>query len=1086
MSYKAFISYSHAADGQLAPTLQSGLQRFAKPFYRLRAMRIFRDETSLHLTPKLWPTIQQALKESENFILMASPASAGSKWVQDEIDEWLSNQNGLTDKFFIVLTEGEIEWEDSTNDFDWGKTTALPESLRGKFHAEPLFLDFRWARTSEHLSLRNPQFLKAIGKLAAVLHNKPLDDIVGDDVRQHRVFKVVAGIAIVLLLALAIATSVTAYIANERRKEAVAAAENERLAREAEKKQRELAEIATNNEKDARNQAEVRRKEAEDERGKAEQRRQEAEEQKKEAKRQQGFAEENAAEAKRRLINLYEEQGRRESLNGDGQRAMMYLSEAYKEGSKRSSLRFLLAHVAREFNGQISSMIGHNAEVNAAHFSLDGRRLVTASSDRTAIVWDVVTGERISVLKPGQSIVRQAYISPDGRRVITVANHLVSDADISVIKLWNADTGAEIADLSSELGEFGFSADSSRFFAILVYEPAIYEAASGKELFKLKGHEQEIFHVAFERGNKRLLSASADKVALRDGNGKELSSFRPQGDVKSVFFSPDGPRIITEENRLLKLWNAESGAQIPAFNSEAANFKITVSADGARIATCRLLDFQIWSAGDGTRLSAPKIDGQSGFQEFNSDLSLFFTVNSEVFLTTLVSKGLNVWDTNSGKLLASFEVPGGLSGGAKLSADGKLIFYFGADNVGRVWDWRKLSVSGDLDLTLATDVVVSSANFSSDGERIITKYGKRGEASTTEFFDAADGKQLSVPPSVQAAKIMAVSPNGRLALYTQGANAQIRDIETGGIITTLDRQIKEITHAEFSPNGQLLATHNDETTVLEIWSAANGAHIASLTYDKEDDDELFLELVSFKFSPDSSRIVTAILESDEGAIMRADVWSSTTGKHLLAKGIVYMGTQYDALPIISLDNGRLITPNGTEKQAYGTPLVWNISSQTPKQMFQLKGHFGRISMIAFDNVGHRLLTASADGTAKVWNAQTGALLASLNGHKKEVASALFDSSGELIVTASADSTVKVWNADTGEELTSLADYSFHGVKFAAFSPNGNLRILTIAGDNIVSVLDARLENRNPQVLTEMARQLLPFRFYNGRPLPVAR
>lgn len=75
MPYQAFISYSHAADGKLAPAVQSGLQRIAKPFYRLRAMRVFRDETSLHLTPKLWPLIKQALSETEHFVLVASPAS---------------------------------------------------------------------------------------------------------------------------------------------------------------------------------------------------------------------------------------------------------------------------------------------------------------------------------------------------------------------------------------------------------------------------------------------------------------------------------------------------------------------------------------------------------------------------------------------------------------------------------------------------------------------------------------------------------------------------------------------------------------------------------------------------------------------------------------------------------------------------------------------------------------------------------------------------------------------------------------------------------------------------------------------------
>lgn len=1079
MSYKAFISYSHAADGQLAPSLQSGLQKFAKPFYRLRAMRIFRDETSLHLTPKLWPTIQHALKDSENFILMASPASAASKWVQAEIDEWLTRQNGLPDKLFIVLTEGGIEWDDSTNDFNYEKSTALPEKLRGKFQAEPLFLDFRWARKSEHLSLRNPQFLRAIGKLAAVLHNKPLDEIVGDDVRQHRVFKLVAGIAIVLLLALATATSITAFLANERRKEALAAAENESLARQAEREQRELAETATNNEKAAR-------KDAEDQRGKAEQKRLEAEEQKKEAKRQQGFAEENAAEARRRLISLYEEQGRRETLSGDPERAMMYLSEAYKEGSKSSPLRFLLAYVATAFDGQISAMIGHNAGVNAIGFSLDGRRLVTAGKDRTAIVWDVATGDVISTLKAEQSTVREVYINSDGRRVITVANHLVSDADVSVIKLWNADTGAEIADLSSERGAFGFSTDNSLFFRILNHEPAIYDAENGKELFKLKGHEQEISQVAFERGNKRLLTSSADKVVLRDSRGKELSWLPPRGVVQSVFFSPSGPRLITKENRALKLWDAETGAQITPFDvPDSSNVVITVSSDGARIATLLLLEFQIWSADNGAKLSAPKIDREfAHFRKFSSDLSLFFTSGSALNLTNLVPDGLLVWDTTSGKLLSSFSVLGESVSSLTLSADSKLIFMFGEDNVGRVWDWRKLSGPTHFDLDLS-DVVISSAVFSSDGERIITKYGERGETYTTGVFNTADGEQLPLPTSMKDVKFMAVSPNGRQSLCMEGAKGQVRDVATGAIITTLDRPIRELKQAEFSPNGKLLATRNTETA-LEIWSAASGAHIGSLTYDKEDDDELFLELVGFKFSPDSTRIVTAILESDEGQMMRADVWSSTTGERLLAKGIGYMGTEYDAFPLLSQDNRRLITPNGTEGQDLGTPLVWDISRQTPKQKFGLKGHLDRVSTMAFDSRGSRILTASADGTAKVWDGQTGALVASLNGHQKEVTSAFFEPLGKLIVTASADSTVKVWNAETGEELATVADHSFHEAKSAAFSPSGNLRILTIIGDNTVRVLDARLENRSPEVLAEMVRHLLPYRFYNGRPLPVAR
>ena len=86
--YHAFISYSHAADGKLAPALQKGLQRFAKPWYRPRALRVFRDEASLSANPHLWGSIEQALNDSQHFILLASPDAAGSVWVGREAERW--------------------------------------------------------------------------------------------------------------------------------------------------------------------------------------------------------------------------------------------------------------------------------------------------------------------------------------------------------------------------------------------------------------------------------------------------------------------------------------------------------------------------------------------------------------------------------------------------------------------------------------------------------------------------------------------------------------------------------------------------------------------------------------------------------------------------------------------------------------------------------------------------------------------------------------------------------------------------------------------------------------------------------------
>jgi len=67
MPYKAFIFYSHAAAGKVAPPLQSALHQFAKPWYKLRALHTFRDETNLSVNPHLWSNIVDALDDSEFF-----------------------------------------------------------------------------------------------------------------------------------------------------------------------------------------------------------------------------------------------------------------------------------------------------------------------------------------------------------------------------------------------------------------------------------------------------------------------------------------------------------------------------------------------------------------------------------------------------------------------------------------------------------------------------------------------------------------------------------------------------------------------------------------------------------------------------------------------------------------------------------------------------------------------------------------------------------------------------------------------------------------------------------------------------------
>lgn len=221
VSYDAFISYSHAADGRLAPALQDGLQRFAKRWNARRSLRVFRDDTGLSVNAALWPSIEAALDGSRFFILLASPRAAGSEWVDREVSRWIAL--GHRDSILPVVTDGEWTWDPAENDFDWERSSAVPRSLRGAFAEEPRHLDLRWAHADtdpQKLDLRNSEFRSAIADLAAPIHGVPKDELEGRDLREHRTARRLRRIATTALVILAIALGIAAVTAVRNAQEA--------------------------------------------------------------------------------------------------------------------------------------------------------------------------------------------------------------------------------------------------------------------------------------------------------------------------------------------------------------------------------------------------------------------------------------------------------------------------------------------------------------------------------------------------------------------------------------------------------------------------------------------------------------------------------------------------------------------------------------------------------------------------------------------------------------------------------------------------------------------------------------------------
>ena len=123
----------------------------------------------------------------------------------------------------------------------------------------------------------------------------------------------------------------------------------------------------------------------------------------------------------------------------------------------------------------------------------------------------------------------------------------------------------------------------------------------------------------------------------------------------------------------------------------------------------------------------------------------------------------------------------------------------------------------------------------------------------------------------------------------------------------------------------------------------------------------------------------------------------------------------------------------------------------------LAGHTDAVTAAAFSPDGSRIVTASADDTARTWNARTGAPEAVLAGHSDRVLGAAFSRDNLHIVTASADNTARIWDAATGAALAKLHGHT-GAVAAAAFSPDG-ARVVTASADHI-----ARIWKLDPLVL----------------------
>ncbi|HEX7837192.1 MAG TPA: CHAT domain-containing protein, partial [Kofleriaceae bacterium] len=145
-------------------------------------------------------------------------------------------------------------------------------------------------------------------------------------------------------------------------------------------------------------------------------------------------AQSSEREAQRLLAQSYQEAGRQLLVDERPQEAMAYLIAARQKGAKGEALGMLTATASKSL--PVIPLLTHQEWVTSAAFSPDGMRVVTASIDKTARVWDTATGKPLGAPLTHQEWVTSAAFSPDGTRVVTASDRTA--------RVWDAATSKSL------------------------------------------------------------------------------------------------------------------------------------------------------------------------------------------------------------------------------------------------------------------------------------------------------------------------------------------------------------------------------------------------------------------------------------------------------------------------------------------------------------------------------------------------------------------------------------------------------------------------------------------------------------------
>jgi WD40 repeat protein len=766
--------------------------------------------------------------------------------------------------------------------------------------------------------------------------------------------------------------------------------------------------------------------------------RNDAEEGRKEAEERRNDATQKEKLLREQLASTRLEQGRELLLAGSPMHALPFLVAAL-EGQDGPALRTLLAGATRV----PVATLWHQDFVTSVQFSPDSTRVVTASENKTARVWDAHTGKPLTPALEHQGSVNSAQFSPDGTRVVTASLDKTA-------RVWDAHTGKPLTPALEHQGfviSAQFSADGTRVVTASKDKTArVWDAHTGKPLTPALKHQGFVTSAQFSPDGTRVVTASDDNTArVWDAHtGKLLTpALEHQDSVWSAQFSPDSTRVVTaSRDNTARVWDAHTGKPLtPALEHQGIVWSAQFSADGTRVVTAsKDKTARVWDAHTGKPLT-PALEHQGSVN------SAQFSPDGTRVVTASLDKTARVWDAHTGKPLTPALEHQGFVTSAQFSPDSTRVVTASRDKAARVWDAH---TGKPLTPALEHQSSVNSVQFSADGTRVVTA----SDDNTARVWDAYTGKPLT--PALEHQGIVSsaqFSPDSkRVVTASWDKTARVWDAHTGKPLTPALEHQGIVSSAQFSPDGKRVVTASRDKTV-RVWDSHTGKPLT-----------LALEhqgiVTSAQFSPDGARVITASLDKT------ARVWDAHTGKPL-TPALEHQGIVTSAQ--FSPDGKRVVTASRDK-----TARVWD--AHTGKPLTPALEHQKYVLSAQFSPDGTRVVTASDDDTARVWDAHTGKPLTPALEHQGFVTSAQFSPDGTRVVTASEDKTARVWDAHTGKPLTPALEHQGI-VTSAQFSPDGT-RVVTASSDGTARVWDVPVDRREPRKWHQLA-SCAPFVLVDG-------